>query len=326
MPAYNAAALLPLSLTALLRAAGDATVIVVDPGSTDGTADVARELGAVVHELGHRAGPAEARNAGVALTDADVVLFVDSDCVAKRDVVDRVREAFGADPGLVSLIGSYDATPPETSFFSQYMNLRHHHTHQIARRDGASFWAGCGAVRLSAFRAVGGFDVAQFPMPMIEDIELGLRLRSHGRMRLDPDLQVKHLKRWTMASVIRTDIFCRAVPWSRLLHAGEGLPNDLNLRLSQRLAALLAAPALLSIAATPILAVIAPLWAVLPAAIIAVSVLLNLDLVRCFARCRGAPFGAGGWAFHQVHLFYSAATFVLVGLESRLRPARSPSP
>ena len=251
VPAYNAARYLPRTLPAALEAAGDASVIVVDPGSTDDTSGVARELGAEVVCLPERAGPAEARNVGVEHVEEDVVLFIDSDCVAHRDVVERVRDAFGADPKLASLTGSYDGDPPERNFFSQYMNLRHHFTHQQARTEGATFWAGCGAVRRSVFSSVGGFDQVRFPKPMIEDIELGLRLAKAGRTHLDPRLQVTHLKRWTLRSVVETDIYCRAYPWGRLI-LETGIPNDLNLRFSQRLAAAVAPFALVGLAAAAV--------------------------------------------------------------------------
>ena len=171
MPAYNAAHHIPKTVPAALAAAKGARLLLVDPGSTDDTAEVARSLGAEVIRLPHRAGPAQARNVAVEQVDTELVLFIDSDCVAHPDVVDRVQAAFAADAGLVSLMGSYDAEPPERNFFSQYMNLRHHITHQHANRDHAGFWAGCGAVRRSAFNRAGGFDVERFPRPMIEDIE-----------------------------------------------------------------------------------------------------------------------------------------------------------
>ena len=45
-------------------------VIVIDDGSTDDTAARAEALGAEVIRLGHRAGPAEARNRGVEAVEA----------------------------------------------------------------------------------------------------------------------------------------------------------------------------------------------------------------------------------------------------------------
>jgi glycosyltransferase involved in cell wall biosynthesis len=320
IPAYNAASYLPRTLLAACAALGDARVLVVDPGSTDDTSEVARAHGADVVRLPERAGPARARNVGVDHVEAEVVLFIDSDCVAHSDVVERVRAAFAADPELVSISGSYDADPAEHGFFSQYMNLRHHYTHQTARTDGSSFWAGCGAVRRSAFLEVGGFDEARFPTPMIEDIELGLRLARVGRTRLDPELQVTHLKRWSLRSVVETDIRFRALPWARLILETSRFPDDLNLRWSQRIAAAVAPFALFSF---PVLT-----WAALSGRRIAavlwlgpavLSLLLHRDQLRFFTRVRGAWFAVRFWLFHQVYLTYSGATMLLCAVGHLLR-------
>jgi glycosyltransferase involved in cell wall biosynthesis len=56
-------------------------VIVVSDGSTDGTAAIARELGASVVELESNGGKAAALATGVAHSDARVVLFLDADLV-----------------------------------------------------------------------------------------------------------------------------------------------------------------------------------------------------------------------------------------------------
>jgi len=320
MPAYNAAAFLPRSLLAAQAAARGRRVLVVDPGSTDDTAALAERMGADVLRLGHRAGPALARNRGVGQIDADVVLFVDSDCVCHPDVVDRVAAAFAEDPGLVSLTGSYDTNPPEQNFFSQYMNLRHHFVHQRAKRDNASFWAGCGAVRVRPFLEVGGFDAERFPMPMIEDIELGLRLRAQGSTQLDPALQVTHLKRWTMRSVIETDIRCRAVPWGRLILESGEMPNDLNLAWSQRIGAALAPFALLSVGLAPLGFALGgvPLAALLSVPALAAAV-LHSDLLRFFWRERGPVTAGCAFLFHQVHLTYSAVTMGVLTLQHVMR-------
>lgn len=326
MPAYNAAEFLPRSLPAAraaMEAAGGGDVLVVDPGSTDDTAAIAEGLGARVLRLPERQGPAGARNAGCETIEADVAVFIDSDCVAHEDVVRRVRDAFAADPTMATLTGSYDDTPPELNFASLYMNLRHHHTHQQARTDDATFWAGCGAVRMDAFRAVNGFDAELYPRPMIEDIELGLRMRAHGATRLDPELRVTHLKRWTVKSVIQTDIVHRAIPWTKLIMERSDMPNDLNLRTSQRVAALVAPFALLALPGAIVAGIYDPLWAVGPAFLVVLSLILNAGLVGFFLKRRGLWFAFRGWLFHQVHLIYSAATFVIVGFRHRPRKAQS---
>jgi GT2 family glycosyltransferase len=324
IPAYNAAEFLRQTLPDVCQIASGAEVIVVDAGSTDATADVAREFGARVISLPQREGPARARNTGVDATDAEIVLFLDSDCRPHADVVQRVRAAFEADPQLVGLTGSYDTRPPEPGFFSQYMNLRHHFTHQRARTEDATFWAGCGAVRRAPFQAVGGFDAERFPRPLIEDIELRVRLREVGHMRLDPELQVTHLKRWTLRSVIETDIRCRAIPWARLILETGEMPNDLNVGHVQRLAAALAPLALAAPLAFAIGLAVKALWlAVASLAVVAVSIALHREMLVEFTRIRGVVFASLAVAFQQVHLTYSAATMALCTLAHFLRGARS---
>jgi hypothetical protein len=220
----------------------------------------------------------------------------------------------------VALCGSYDAHPPERNFFSLYMNLRHHYTHQRARREPATFWAGCGAVRREAFLRAGGFDAARYPRPEIEDIELAGRLRRLGSLRLDPDLQVTHLKRWTFRSVVETDLLCRALPWARLIRETGKLPDDLNLRRSQRVAAAVAPLALLALLLAPWAATTGRLaLAAGCGAALAASLALSGGMVAFFARSVGPSFAIRAWLFHQVHLVYSALAFAVAGWAPRTR-------
>src|SRR5689334_23846816 len=81
VPAYNAADTLPeclLSLGRQMRAPHE--IIVVDDGSTDETAAIARDFGAWVVATQRRSGPAAARNLGVANARGNIVAFTDADC------------------------------------------------------------------------------------------------------------------------------------------------------------------------------------------------------------------------------------------------------
>lgn len=113
-------------------------------------------------------------------------------------------------------------------------------TNRFGREQSSTFWAGCGAVRRSAFEGVGGFD-ASFTRPCIEDIELGVRLREAGhRIELNKAIQVKHLKKWTLWGMLRADVRDRAIPWTELILRQHHMPDDLNLRFSQRVCTILA--------------------------------------------------------------------------------------
>ena len=84
-------------------------VIVVDDGSTDETADLAREAGAKVVVREDSAGSkAHAMDAGVRASDADAILFVDADCTGlSAEHLDAVCEPFVGGRAIMSL-GLFD--------------------------------------------------------------------------------------------------------------------------------------------------------------------------------------------------------------------------
>jgi hypothetical protein len=111
----------------------------------------------------------------------------------------------------------------------------HCFVHQKSRSEATTFWAGCGAIRRQVFLDFGGFD-EKYSSPSIEDIELGYRLfRAHRKLILRADLQVKHLKHWSLRSMMKADFYYRALPWSELSLGSGRMPNDLNLAISQRI-------------------------------------------------------------------------------------------
>jgi GT2 family glycosyltransferase len=306
VPVHNGAETLGWCLGAIGQSIGvDWECIVIDDGSSDDSAEIARAWGAhVLHTPAARTGPAQARNIGAAAARGALLCFVDADVVIRPDTLANFVAIFQSDPELVAAFGSYDAEPRAPGVLSQYRNLLHHFIHQNAHEAATTFWAGCGVIRRSVFLAVGGFDPRC--THRIEDIELGYRLHAAGaRIRLVKHIQVTHLKEWNLWTIIRTDIRDRALPWSALIARTRHLPNDLNLTWSSRVSA----TAVLWLATLLVLGRWQPLaWlmAVIPSMVLLVC---NWRLYAFFLRERGLIFVLRVIPVHWLYFAYSSATF-----------------
>ena len=321
MPAYNGAATIRQSLAPLLAMRRDGEIeeiIVVDDSSTDTTVEIAASLGARVLHSGGRLGPGGARNIAAPVAVGAVLWFVDADVVVHADACRVLREAFRR-TGAAAVFGAYDDRPPAPNFLSQYKNLVHHHYHRDDGGEAETFWAGCGAIRRDVFLEAGGFDVARYPHPSIEDIELGFRLRQRGlSIVLDPALQGTHLKEWRFVNLVHTEIFRRALPWSRLIHARSGLPDTLNVGRAERWRALLA----IGLVASIPVAAAGLAWRWLPVAILLAAAAANAALLTLFYRRRGPWFAVNGLLFHQLYYLYGAGAFAWTWLECRWSSTR----
>lgn len=309
IPVYNGSKFLPRCLDGLF--ASDYPkyeVIVVDDGSTDDSAEIGRNKGAKVMSSEQRqSGPAAARNLAAKTAKGDILLFVDADVVVKNDTLTKVANAFLNRPEFSALFGSYDDEPGEKNFLSQYKNLQHHFVHQTSNSEASTFWAGLGAVRRDVFLSIGGFDCVKFAIPSIEDIELGVRLRTAGhRILLDRNIQAKHLKKWEIVSLIKTDIFCRAVPWSKLILTSQGMINDMNLKTNDRLSSGFVA---LSLLVFPFV-LWKPLLLLLLVAFLSAIFLLNWKFFYFFAEKKGILFSLLTFPWLFLYFFYSGLTFV----------------
>lgn len=295
-------------------------IIVVADGDPDAVS-LGDEFGVRVPSMPGPQGPAKARNLGANVAQGDLLLFIDADAVVSPDIVERVTAVFEQDPDLTAIIGSYDDQPAEMNFLSQYKNLLHHYVHQTSSEEASTFWGACGAIRREVFLSMGGFD-ERYRHPAIEDIELGYRLKLTGhRIRLCKSLQVKHLKHWGVISLLKSDIFYRAIPWTELILRYHYFINDLNLKHSSRASVVLTYGLLLSLVGT--------IWwpaSLVPAIAIASALLvLNVQLYRFFKRKRGLWFAIRVVLWHWLYYFYSGLSFAFGLAHYLLRPSKSRS-
>ncbi len=294
-----------LSSLSQLRPPPDEILVVADGDPVSGKQAEAAGMSVIV--TSEQAGPARARNLGARRAVGDILFFVDADVTVPPDAISRLNRCFVNDPDLAAMIGSYDDQPVDPGFVSQYRNLYHHYIHQQAEETASTFWGACGAIRRDIFLEVEGFD-EHYSRPSIEDIELGYRLVQKGyRIRLDKGLQVKHLKRWTATSMVKTDFFCRAVPWTILLLRNRAMTNDLNLRYHHRLSVISVYGLLLSFSG----GLFRPEAFTAGALLVPVLLGLNFTTYRFFKRKRGLWFAVRTVPWHWLFYLYSGLAFAL---------------
>lgn len=190
IPAFNTADTIDRCVrSALEQSSPVAEVVVVDNASTDDTARLAREAGArVVFEP--TPGRSRARNRGVAATRAPVLCFMDADCDAPRDWIERslsvLREPWL--PAVQSRVQkSMDGAP------SRRFSQAHYYW---------PFLDTCALlVTRNAFSAAGGFDEE---LPRNEDMDFSFRLLASGfAFGWQPDTIVRKVHHLTARQALR---------------------------------------------------------------------------------------------------------------------------
>jgi cellulose synthase/poly-beta-1,6-N-acetylglucosamine synthase-like glycosyltransferase len=282
-------------------------IILVSDGAGDPIRRLARKFGFRCCETSVAKGPAYARHLGASQAQGSILFFIDSDVTLPPGTMTQVRQLFSHDPGLAAVIGSYDNAPAALNFLSQYKNLFHHYTHQNSSEEASTFWGACGAIRRDIFLELGGFD-EHYLRPCIEDIELGSRIKKAGhRIRLSKTLLCKHWKQWGVFSLLKSDFFDRALPWTELILRDRSLTNDLNLRFASRFSVVF----LFAFIGT----FLAGFWKLVFAGVslvfLAMVLAMNFPVYRFFYRNRGLWFMIRVIPWHCIYYLCGGTAFAL---------------
>jgi GT2 family glycosyltransferase len=307
IPVYQGGEAFKECLSSLKLFAPPETEIIVVADGDEESANVAEKFGFRVLRSAKTGGPAKARNLGASSAKGDILFFIDADVTVSAQTIPQVSRVFSQEPDLAALIGSYDDMPGSLNFLSQYKNLFHHYTHQAGKEEASTFWGACGAMRREIFLKMGGFDES-YRAPCIEDIELGYRLKQLGyKIKLCKNIQVKHLKRWGIISLLRADFFYRAIPWTALILRDRQLNNDLNLQWSSRMSVILVYALLVALA-------VAWWWSPgwLAALVLSLTlVVINSSVYRFFYNKRGMVFAIRTIPWHWLYYLYSGLAFAI---------------
>ena len=199
IPAFNAAATIAEAVGAVMSQAlpeDEWELMVVDDGSSDATAELAKTGGARVLCLGKNQGVSFARNAGVEKARAPWVAFTDADCIPSRRWLSwLVAAADSADRSTLGFAGrtlGFNSRTPAARF----MDLIGALDAEQYMKHGAFPWApSCNLVcRRTDLLEVGGFDpgLRYYETP---DLHLRLICRFGGSLRHVPNALVLHRHR-----------------------------------------------------------------------------------------------------------------------------------
>jgi glycosyltransferase involved in cell wall biosynthesis len=214
-----------------LRADFQWDLIVVDNGSTDHTKQVIEQFtvgGSRAHYvLERRPGLSNARNAGLACAQGDIIAFTDDDCYPQADFLEQIKKAFD-DETLGFLTGRimlHDPTdyPATINESREPMDIPPHSFIYAGMVRGANM-----AFRRAALRQIDGFDPlfgsgAPFPA---EDCDAAARVSLQGwRGQYDPSVVVSHhhgRKAADIASLLRAYDIGRGAYHAKLLYEKRG--------------------------------------------------------------------------------------------------------
>lgn len=175
VPTWNEGKYLEGLLLSLQRQTRDGfEVVVADSGSDDQTAEVAARYGARLVQ-GPRGGPAEGRNRGAREAKGDVVVFLDSDCVADPKLIEGVEEAC-SDPAVIG--GAFRFLPLDGRRADRLLYRMANIYQEVMINLGIYHNAGYGFFyRKKVFEALGGM---REDLVLNETHDLAMRTRGKG--------------------------------------------------------------------------------------------------------------------------------------------------
>lgn len=197
-------------------------VIVVDGGSTDRTASLARECGATIVHASR--GRAAQMNAGAACASGDFLVFLHADSVLPPEFAEQVVSALsdGA-TALAAFRLSIDSPRTTLRLIAQVANAR--------SRLGLPYGDQAFAVRAALFRQLGGFR----DVPIMEDFAFARDIRKHGAIRIVDGCVTTSARRWLRQGAVATTVvnqlcvigFALGVAPTRLARLRESLRPSL---------------------------------------------------------------------------------------------------
>lgn len=192
-------------------------LIIVDNGSTDLTREIAEALGAkvIVDSSRHVSG---LRNLGASQTNAEILAFVDADCIVAADWVENAQHYF--DKSDVSVWGSPPTHPKPGTWVQRAWDLvrrKRNQVQDVTWLESMNLW-----VRREVFIKTGGFNEE---LVTCEDVDFCYRAAAFGRIVADQRIRVVHLgEAATISHFAKKELWRGQSNWAAM--KSHGLPKE----------------------------------------------------------------------------------------------------
>ena len=206
VPVYNAERTIGQCLDALTSQTigrSDYQILLVDDGSTDGTAGIAGRYQGITLIKQDNAGPAAARNSGVSRAGAPIIVFTDSDCAPQPDWLEKMIGPLETDPKVTAVKGAYLTRQKQIA--ARFVQREYEDKYDLLKKrkniDFIDTYSA--AFRRDIFLQFNGYDTS-FKVACAEDVELSYRMHNAGhKMIFAPQALVYHFHPETLAAYFR---------------------------------------------------------------------------------------------------------------------------
>ncbi len=223
IPFYNARVTLRQCLESVFGSSfRDFEVIVIDDSSQDNSGRIAEEFSVKFLRTARNMGSGQARDLGVRNSEGELLVFLDSDVVIRKDTLATIAKTLNENAGLSAIVGLFAKEHPNNNFLSQYKNLYMNFVFS-GMPDYIDFlFTSICASRRDAYL---GFSAARLKT---EDTELGQRYaRENKKILLDRTLEVVHLKRYNLPDFIKNE-FIVPYCWVKIFLKHKGFKSLLR--------------------------------------------------------------------------------------------------
>lgn len=153
IPVYNGARYLAEAIQSVLdQSTPPDEILVIDDGSTDGSAAVAQSFPAVRYLWQAQAGASVARNHGVAAASGEWLAFLDADDLWTAEKLAKQGAVLAATPAVAMVFGQVQ------QFYSPELGSLEARSPLANRSQVAGYHVGAMLIRRTAFEKVGPFD------------------------------------------------------------------------------------------------------------------------------------------------------------------------